>query len=509
MFKINNIKLADKGYFINLSTSQDRLENVEKQINKYNIEGLQRFEALTDEMIQFSCTKSHIEIYRKSLLENVEVLFVGEDDFSIDDVCYRPNKKLDFAESLEKIANDLDTIEWDVILLGCNPKTNLIPITNNLAIVDKSTGAWAYLIKKNAYKYIIENSNYKRDYIAIDDYLPLLNSKGFITLTTIPMLINHASGFISTLQPRGPVNYTSWIQGNYHKFLYDNYPNGNFMQKKIEKELTIVIVGHFIENYLYYLNYLLFSLPTDINKCKFIIHYDDGETKDRNTDIIKLQAYFRDHRDDLNVTLSFGFGGLISSIKKVLTQIKTPYFLFLEHDWVFLKKDNIKFNELIDAFNNHDFINAVWFSKDDNQIRGFEIARDKNDNTTPFILENRVYECDLITSCRWSNNPVVFRLSKMKKWFDEIINNEYVDKLNQSQQNVEEVMIKVYRDTISKNEWETIKDDWGTYLYGNISDGPFVGHTDASKRYQGISKSQPEINGEEYIKNNPLNLFNS
>jgi hypothetical protein len=108
-------------------------------------------------------------------------------------------------------------VEWDIVLLGCNPKSQIRPITNNLGIVDKSTGAWAYLIKKRAYQYILEHSNYKRDYIAIDDYLPLLNSKGFVTLTTIPLIVNHAVGFESTLQPRGPVNYNGWIQGNYHK----------------------------------------------------------------------------------------------------------------------------------------------------------------------------------------------------------------------------------------------------------------------------------------------------
>jgi adenylosuccinate synthase len=33
---------------------------------------------------------------------------------------------------------------------------------------------------------------------------------------------------------------------------------------------------------------------------------------------------------------------------------------------------------------------------------------------------------------------------------------------------------------------------------------PYVAHTDASQRYQGVAKSLPEINGEEFIKNNPL-----
>ena len=48
MFKVLNYNLADKGYYINLSTSTDRDQKIKDLILKYNIEGLNRFEALTD-----------------------------------------------------------------------------------------------------------------------------------------------------------------------------------------------------------------------------------------------------------------------------------------------------------------------------------------------------------------------------------------------------------------------------------------------------------------------------
>jgi GR25 family glycosyltransferase involved in LPS biosynthesis len=217
MFKILNYKLANKGYYINLPTSTDRNQKMKELMLQYGIEGLNRFEALTDEMIQYSCTKSHLEVFKQSLDEDLPIIFVGEDDFNIEDECYFPyNKIKKFSDVLKDVYTDLQNVEWDVILLGCNPKSQIRPITNNLGIVDKSTGAWAYLIKKRAYKYILENSNYKKDYIAIDDYLPLLNSKGFIKLTTIQLSFNHSVGFESTLQPRGPVYYTTLIMVNYN-----------------------------------------------------------------------------------------------------------------------------------------------------------------------------------------------------------------------------------------------------------------------------------------------------
>lgn len=504
MFKINNLDFAKKGFYINLEGSTDRKEQVESLIQKYKIEGLERFDALTDDFIQYSCSKSHLSIFEMCSKEGLDVIFVAEDDFFIDDILYSPytNEPTYFLESLQKVYEEIQNLEWDVIQFGCNPKSHLIPVTNNLAKNYFSTGAWAYLIKKDAYEYILENLNYRRDYIAIDDFLPLLSKKGFVTLTTIPLLINHSVGFVSTLQPRGPVNYSEWIKGNYHKFLYDHYSKGNFTENVLETNLTIVIAGHFLKNYQYYLRYLLHSLPEEILRCRFIIHYDET-AEDNGTELNKLRAYFRDHKPNLNVTVSSSFGGLISSFDNFMQQITTPYFLFLEHDWVFLDKNTIKFTDLVKSFNTYNFIKAVWFSKDDNMIRGFEIEKDIDDVTTPFERESRVDNIDLTTTCRWSNNPAIFRLSKMKEWYQSYIKNESVGVTHQGQHNVEETMISVYRNEIKNNKWSDIRDNWGTFLYGNLGHGPYVGHTDASQRYKGSIKSLPEENGENYIKNNP------
>jgi len=220
MFSILDYSLANKGYFINLPQSVDRLNHVNNLISKYNIKNLNRFEALTDELHVFSCTKSHLKIFEESSKLGLETIFVAEDDFNIEDECYYPGQTIKFNDILKNVFDDIQKISWDVILFGCNPKEDLIQVTNNLAKVTKSTGAWSYMIKRKAYEYILQNSNYKRDYIAIDDYLPLLNTRGFVTLTTIPMMINHGVGFESTMQPRGPVNYNVWIRGNYHKHFY-------------------------------------------------------------------------------------------------------------------------------------------------------------------------------------------------------------------------------------------------------------------------------------------------
>lgn len=507
MFKIQNLEFASKGYYINLDKSVERKDNVEKLKARYEITDLDRFSALTDEWIQFACTKSHLKVFEEASKDEHEIIFVAEDDMDVRDTLYLPysDKPVSFTDKIKDIHNELKNVEWDVLLLGCNPKTYLIPVSNSLGEVHRSTGGWAYLIKKRAYEYVLKNLNYHRDLLAIDDFLPRLSDNGFKVLCTIPMAIHHAVGFESTLQPRGPVNYDAWIEGNFQKYLYDFY-KGDLEQYSFERNTTVVIAGHFCENFLFYLNYLLHSLPDKLKKCKLIVNYDDDNPELNGISRINLIAYFRDKRSDLNVEICFTQGGLISSFDNFLKKIITPYFVFLEHDWVFLKKDSIDFTTLKTAFDNHNFINAVWFSKDDNKLRGFEIAEDVEKKVTPFDKEDRVSVVSLTTTCRWSNNPVMFRTSKMKYWYTTNIKNEYVGKINQRAQNVEESMIPKYRKEISENKWETIRDNWGTFLYGKLGEGPYVAHTDASKRYQGSNKSQPEINGEDYIKNNPIEL---
>ena len=508
--KILGKKIADKGFFINLEKSVDRFENVKSQISKYNIENLNRFEALTDEMIQCTATKSHRGVFEIAKNENLDVIFVAEDDFQIYDECeYFSGHKKKFITVLNDVINDLNKVEWDVILFGCNPKTATVPVTKNLATVCKSTGAWAYIIKKGAYEYILENFNYKRDYLAIDDILPMLNFNGFKTLTTIPMMISHAIGYESTLQPRGPVNYTQWIQGNYGVHLYSKYSTldkskVNIKVNNIENEITLLIVGHFVPDFLTYLRFLIKSLPDELINCKIHVHYDCSRDNSDNDKKFLLSAYFRDNKYNLNANISYSCGGLISSIDNVINKINTKFFILLEHDWIFIDKKSIDFDKLLLAMKRHHFVNAVWFNKDDNRLRAFEIATDVDNKTTNFGLDERVIELPLITSCRWSNNPVIFKTEKFKEWFFKYIKNEHTNKIHQGCHNVEETMIQVYRDEIANNKWGDIFDNWGTYLYGNINQGPFVGHTDASKRYQTQNKTMAEENGEYFMINNPL-----
>jgi len=395
-FCIDGICLANKGFYINLDKSIERKNNIDEQIKKFKIKGLNRFNALTDEFHQYSCTKSHLAVFEEASKNNLEVIFVAEDDMNIDEICYTPysEEEISFKEALLKVYEDLENNTWDILLLGCNPKVPLIPITNNLAINHKSTGAWAYLIKKNAYEYLLNNLNYRRDFLAIDDFLPLMNDRGFVSLCTIPLVINHGIGFESTMQPNGLVNYDLWIQGNYHKNLYDNYEK-NFTEDKIEKQITIVIFNFIGDNHLTYLNELINSLPNELVKCRFLIHYIEDVNYPGSRELLNVYAYFRDAKTDLNVTVTNSLDNYSNLMNKfILDKIKTPYFLLLKTDSLFKQDKKIDFIKVINLLNESKSVNAV-------QLHNSE---DKSNSPS-------------------KNKPIVFRLSKIKEVFNDNLND--------------------------------------------------------------------------------------
>jgi len=506
MTSICGIELADKGYYISLAESKNRQENVLKQVEKYNIQNLEMFPALTDPLRQSSCTKSFQECFKQADNNNIETLLMLEDDFQINDQINFLENTYFFADMLKTVMEEAKNIDWDIIQFGCNPKNYLVPVTPHLALNSKSTGAWAFLIKRRAYKYIAENFSYYTDYLAIDDILGYMNRKGFKCYVTTPLLINHGTGFESTLNPQGPVNYNAWIDGNYEYFLYQSIRNSeNYVDNfDVERKLSIVIAGHFVEDTLFHLRYLFKTLPPRLKKCKFYVIYDNNREKDRTKDIHALTAYFKDIKHDYNVEILYVNGGLISTMDLALKNITTPYFLLLEHDWIFLHH-NIDFDSLVKTFDKYSFVNAVWFNKDENTMKAWEFTIDSTGFTTPYEREERVPEVDLLTSIRWSNNPAIFRLSKYQEWWNKYIDKTYINICHQGSMNIEETVIPIYRNIIEKGVWKDLKDDWGTYVYGKLNDGPIIAHTDGSKRYKTFARSQPEINAENFVKENPLN----
>jgi GR25 family glycosyltransferase involved in LPS biosynthesis len=221
-FSILGNKLADAGFYINLEESVDRRENVQKQIEKYKITNLNLVKADTDPLRQSSATKSHRKVFEIAKENNLDVIAVFEDDFQIYDDVYIGEKNInkDLSNFLQEFSQHITNEDWDIMCLGFNGKKFTLPATKYFSVNYKSTGGWGYLIKKRAYEYILDNFDYGRDMLAIDDIIPHMNYCGFKSMTANVQIVHHATGFVSTLSPQGPVNYDTWIQGNYYNCIW-------------------------------------------------------------------------------------------------------------------------------------------------------------------------------------------------------------------------------------------------------------------------------------------------
>jgi GR25 family glycosyltransferase involved in LPS biosynthesis len=162
-----------KIYIINLKERTDRWKDCLIQLNKYNIENYERFEAIRPDLkkidpIQYSknnlkmdekyiigalgCKLSHIEIIKNAKKNSYKQILILEDDFLLCE---------NFIEKYNKIYSDIEKkkINIDILYLGFSivRKEPFIDTSiNNLKKVKSVHTTHAYIINYNFYDTILE-----------------------------------------------------------------------------------------------------------------------------------------------------------------------------------------------------------------------------------------------------------------------------------------------------------------------------------------------------------------
>jgi hypothetical protein len=149
MVEINNVKIADIGFYINLDRREDRKVKLETQLKDFNITGVERHSAFSEyESNTLNCKRSHLQLMEKLLETDFETLLILEDDCLFLDV---------LKEKSDEIFNDINNTEWDVFWLGCRNRRDPIKYKNNCFQVSSVSYAQSYLIKRDFCKFIIDN----------------------------------------------------------------------------------------------------------------------------------------------------------------------------------------------------------------------------------------------------------------------------------------------------------------------------------------------------------------
>jgi GR25 family glycosyltransferase involved in LPS biosynthesis len=165
MVTINNIKIADLGFYINMDYRTDRNENILKNFEEYNIKGIERHKADTSTTSgAWNLVKSNFEIYKKFLETDAEVLLVLEDD-----CIFLPSIK----ENTEEIINDIYSNDWDIFWIGNVNRRPPVYYNNNCYRVSSTNYSQSYLIKRRMAEDILNHFDPNWRHLGIDEMICL------------------------------------------------------------------------------------------------------------------------------------------------------------------------------------------------------------------------------------------------------------------------------------------------------------------------------------------------
>jgi hypothetical protein len=160
--------------------------------------------------------------------------------------------------------------------------------------------------------------------------------------------------------------------------------------------------------------------------------------------------------EDPIVTAPQNFINLIDSVK-------TKYYLFWEHDWIF--KRSIDLRPILKEMDSNDSINWIKFSQfpNNNTVVDFIPEQFKDENPSSTI--------PLIPTNRWSNNPYICRTSVFQDWWKTFVYP--TDEEGGFVEGPLNVFLKYY---MEKQGLEKAMKTFKCFIYGNWNDESIVTH---------------------------------
>jgi len=144
----------DKIYCINLDERTDRWEEAQKEFEKLNIEGVERFSAIKNRKGAIGCRESHLSIIKQAKELGLKNVLIFEDDLLV----INENET-----KINQTVGELDKVEWDLVYLGATVDPNVgrvFPVTENLVRTNFAYTTHAYAINHTMFDFILERAPY-------------------------------------------------------------------------------------------------------------------------------------------------------------------------------------------------------------------------------------------------------------------------------------------------------------------------------------------------------------
>jgi hypothetical protein len=171
----NGVKIADKGFLINLEERTDRLEESLSELSKNNIIGVERFNAtkITEDSDNGwtirGCTHSHMDVLKLQVENKWEKVVIFEDDFFLD---FDPSIN---GGTLDEMVDNINKQEFDCLFLGSVLLSESEYINKFLLKPNKFVQTTSYISSFKFSEFVTKHFNYldKQSVVygeAIDSY---------------------------------------------------------------------------------------------------------------------------------------------------------------------------------------------------------------------------------------------------------------------------------------------------------------------------------------------------
>ena len=224
------------------------------------------------------------------------------------------------------------------------------------------------------------------------------------------------------------------------------------------------------------------SVKEDIklDKVKFEI-YCDNNMKIQYPELTKIylanikSMLVENNLDSLNIEIVQNTGTTLrGNWECAANRVKTPYLIFLEHDWKFVYP--LDFEKIINTLNRYKEISYLKFNRWPLDGRSYPSLTHWEWRFEP---ETSLSEAEIpLSKCSfWSGNPHIMRVSAIKDFYLPTLNEKVPLEKAVGRSFLERDIKPIIEQDIKNLGHDKALEMWGTYIYGTVPHPPVVEHT--------------------------------